>query len=727
MAPSAQQEPTENLQSTAIEQAVVAMRLMSDIEAKIVTQTPLGKEEINHLYQFDEPIYRRTRDDWPHGLYGDDDPDFTARIDRYWAAQKSARVSTLETIRAEYGDDADWLLEKYQKISPRIEELLRAGANPGLLAEQLSPADRLRHFELLRSAGVTLDAREVYEALAADDSGHALYTEVASKFIAQYADELIGVDGVSYRLTRASLANAEEGGEEAVIEKLLSLGMERWDILRDLRAEVVEARFQWLIDAGFEVHQLLSRASLTFALDNFDNLFQQDPEAMRSLYLQKPTTEEQVRYVIALHRNGQPVEGLLGEINKGPHYSLTPQFEALLAAGISIDAIVETFSGENESLIHMYAPWLMQNGADPDAIKAKFSPEGIVSVFEALRKAGVNVNLQEYVDQLPASVVISRRFVLDKEQGLEIDYAAQLDAYEYELDMRAALAFIDAGVEPKRVFAKLPAGSIANDRLVNLFVEAGIAYERVWKKLDKSMQDATHWRALTSKDSTDAAFESALKALPVDRVEGVLDDLLSRTGSINLIVDKLATKKRVDHRAKELIERGADPNHVVRNVSKGFWGMYNDASWLLDNGVEAPLLYDHLKGKYIGVELLKRLIDGGVPAQSIFDSLDEAYLTNNFEELTALGYDAAPIVKKVMTGEPKSGFVLKNLKLLNDAGYSADQISGHLSAREVVENVQELLLLGLSPAIAITHCMQTRRVSQKEAEEIIARQLGVAY
>lgn len=45
----------------------------------------------------------------------------------------------------------------------------------------------------------------------------------------------------------------------------------------------------------------------------------------------------------------------------------------------------------------------------------------------------------------------------------------------------------------------------------------------------------------------------------------------------------------------------------------------------------------------------------------------------------------------------------------------------------MVENIQELLLLGLSPAIAIVHFMQVRGVSQEVADEMIAKQLGVAY
>lgn len=724
MAPSVQQEPTETSNATAIERAVTAMRLMNGIEAKIASQSPLSREEINHLYQFDEPIYQRTRDDWPHGFYGDEDPDLEARINRYQAAQRSARETTLETLRGEYGHDTDWMLASYHEIGPRVQELLKAGATPHLLAEQLSPADRLKHFESLRSAGVLLDAREVYEAYTNLNDTYGLRTDVVDAFIVRYATELIDVKGVDWRLVSASLADVEEGRLEEVIENLLGLGIERWSILRSLKTEVVEERFQWLSDAGFGTTELLRRASTKFALDNFDELFQQDPEALRSLHFAKPNTDDQAQYIIALHRNGQPTKELLGSLNKGPHYSLTPQFESLVAAGIDINEIVETFSGDNESLIHVYAPWLMKNGADPEAIKAKFTPEGIISVFEALRKAGIEVDLRQYVDQLPASVVISRRFVLEKEEGLEIDYTAQLEAYEHELDMRTAIQFIEAGVDPKKVFNKLPTGSIANDYLVNLFVEAGIPQERVWKKVDKSMQRAAHWQALTVEDSTDEAFEVALRVLPVSDLNEVFDTIINRSAYINLIVERFAEKKSIDSRMRLLIEKGADPNLVVRSVSKGFWRLYDEAEWLLDNGVEASLLFSHLKGRYMTPSLIHRLVEGGVPSRDVFVTLDGDYIGNNFDKLIALGYDSAPLIKQVMAHKPQSRFVLKNMMLLNDAGYSADQLSGYLTPKEVVENIKELLLAGLSPALAIAQVMQVHRCSQSTAEEILSKNLG---
>ncbi len=438
------------------------------------------------------------------------------------------------------------------------------------------------------------------------------------------------------------------------------------------------------------------------------------------------TTEAQVGFIIALYRNGQPVDTLLKTMNSGPHFTHTPHYEALLAAGIGIDAIVDTFSGEGESLIHIYAAWLMKNGANPDAIKAKFTPEGIIATREALRSAGIEVNVQAYVDQLPASSVIARRHDIEREEGVVVDYDAQLEAYEYELDARVAFCFLAAGVDPQKVFAKLPVGEVVNDHMVGLFIEAGINHQQVWEKASLSMKEAERRRAITEEKSSDEAFEVALKALPADKIDNeVIAIVIKRPAFMNILTDRLAETGRADYYMKTLIENGADVNHVIRRVSKGFYMLYNDAKWLLEQGADAVVLFDLIADRYMSIGQLTMFMEKGVPQQRILNSIDSNHAAHNFDALVAMGFDGHTLLSRAME-DPKAGFIIEHLTELLQVGYSADELSDYLEPRQVVDSVQELLLAGLSPALAVVWVMEVSGCSQDRAEELLAEKLRVA-
>lgn len=725
MVPSMQQKPIENENSTLAEQAVANMRLMRNIEAKIGAQTPLDIEEINHLYQFDAPIYERTRDAWPYGFYGVDDPVLEARLIRYQDAQLEARQSSVEVLRVDYGDDADWLLATSTELEPRVSELLAAGASPDLLAFHVSPKTRLAHFDEFNAYGASLDPTVVYEASRDDDSYSHSTQQRLNAFVLKHETELIMDDESSHRLVRVLISEAGEEGLERAVEDALRVGAKHSDIVRMIPVEAIESRFTWLRDAGFEASILLPRCSNGFILDSFDELFHDSPEVLSTLSLNKPSLEDGARYMVALHRNGRPIRKHLERFNQGPHYSLTPQYEQMVAAGISIHDIVDTFSGNDESLIHLYAGWLMANGADPDAIKSKFSAGGIASVYKALQKEGIEVNLQEYADQLPTVELLGRRASFWEEAGVQIDYDAHFDTFDGTLTTDLTFAFLHAGVSPERVFTKVEAGALINDAMVKTFVDAGVPYETVWKKADKWMRQGKHWLDFTNDQSSDADFEAALQTLPLDRIKDSIEIVAKRPSFMNLFVDRLVEKHPLTHGVRELIEQGADVNHVLRNTLKGFYLVRNEASWLIERGADVHLLFEEINTQHPGMQLLDAFITGGVSKEQILDSLADNFVSNHITELTDRGFDEDALWSRAMK-KPSADFVIKNIARLSALGYSADTLSSHLAPKQVVDTIADLLEAGMSPALAITQMMVVYRRPQAECEVLLAEKLGVA-
>lgn len=109
----------------------------------------------------------------------------------------------------------------------------------------------------------------------------------------------------------------------------------------------------------------------------------------------------------------------------------------------------------------------------------------------------------------------------------------------------------------------------------------------------------------------------------------------------------------------------------------------------------------------------------------ISDSLESDYVSQHFNELLAIGFDARSLATQAML-KPSAPFVIGNVPMLREHGYTADQLSVLIEPRQVVDNIKTFMLEGLSPALAITYVMQVNRCPQQAAEEYIARQLDLA-
>lgn len=725
MTPSAQQEPVETHILTSVEQAVATMRLVKGIEAKIEAASPLDAAEITYLFETDKPLYARTRDDWPWGMYGDEDPELADRLDRYAGYKRATQQSSIETLSEQYGDDATWFLGSYGEVKNKVAELLQAGASPALLAENLHPADVLQHFESLKAAGVTIAPADAYVAYKADSQNNRVSDDMLHAFIRTYANELVGLEGAARDIVYAHMRGVDSAEIVASVQRLLGLGIDRHEIVLSLSKEHVEAHFETLLGQGFLPTELYGRCSKAFVLDNFDIFYDADSELVGRMYRSSMEEGGLTRLVIELHKRGQPIQEQLQYMNKGSHFSLAPQYEQLLAAGVDVEDIIASFSDGEDSLIFMYAKWFMANGATGDSITAKMSAYAIVVKREALRDAGIEVDVAQYVSQLPASTVMLLQVELQNEPTVQIDYVALLDTFDGDLTLDYAARFIRAGVDSQRVFARLAAGSIVNDYYYVHFINAGVPAADVFAKTDDAFRQSFYRQSLKSEEAPNDVFEQALRTLPVATVIDAIDDIVKRPQHIHLLIDRLAEKGGVDHRMEFLFEHGADINYIMQHISKGSYKLYNEAEWLLDNGADGNVLFALLQPKLKGFSSPEKFIEAGVSAEAVFSAVGSWYVARNFKEL-AEKYDKKMLASRVMD-EPSSGFVLGNLQDLVALGWSADELSGHLESREVFNAIGPFMLAGLSPAIAITHVMQLHRGrTQAECEEILTSRLGVA-
>ena len=725
MAPSTQQEPIETHTPTSVEQAVVTMRLVKGIEAKIQAESPLDTQEITYLFETEKPLYSRTRDDWPWGMYGDEDPELADRLDRYAGYKRATLESSITTLSEQYGEDAAWFLGSYGEVKNRIPELLAAGANAALLAENLHPSDVLRHFDLLRASGAALHPGDVYSAYKTDSRNNFVPEDITALFIRTYAAELVEIEGVSRDIVYAHLRVIDTIEVPVATKRLIALGIERTEISWCLSKDAVETCFDALLEQGFAPEVLYGRCSKAFVLEHFDTFYDADPELVGRMYRSNIEAAELTSLIIALHKKSQPIDEQLAHMNKGQHYSNTPQYEQLVAAGVAVGDIIDSFPNDGETLIFLYAKWLMEHGADGNAIKAKMSPYAIVVKRQALRDAGIDVNTQHYLDQLPASTLILMQVELKDEPGVAIDYAALLDTFEGELTLDYAARFIEAGADPKQVFARLAAGSIVNDYFYEHFIEAGVPATDVLSKANDPYRRAFYWQSLNDESTNDDAFSEALKVLPFDMVVDAIETIVKRPQHMHALIDRLSEKGGVDHRMEFLFTHGADINYILQHVSKGSYKLYNDAEWLLDNGADGHVLFALLAPKLTGFSSPEKFISAGVPAEDVFEAVGTWYVERHFDEL-GQKYDKKMLVGRVMQ-KPSSGFILKNLQELCALGWSADELSGHLESREIFGAIEGFMLAGLSPAIAITHVMQLHRGrSQADCEEILTSRLGVA-
>ncbi len=688
-----------------VDQAAQDFRFRSEFERTAQAKEPLTDEQLIYLFELDKPLYKRTRDDW----YDYDDPD-EAQKAQYHTYKSHYNEQARAYLFEQYGPDAEWMVLSYGQIVHDLDRFIPTAVNPTLLYENLEPAHRVPFIAAFQARGVEVDiVAHVQDGLQDGSQNYAAINQL----IRQNWDACVE-GGVSHYRLLSSFENAVE--IVGSLAKLAAAGIAQRTVVAFLPPRIIEQEFSTLLAEGYEAALLAEFCSPSYVNNHFDELYDRAPDALVSQEMTtKGSVEDRVERILCLYHKGAMVYEHLGSLLTN-HPVMQPKLlERLVDGGIAADYIADALP---EDYVHMYTPWLVENGATPARIEARMSDYAALLHRETLREAGIEVDVPTRLRAMHPIDALRIWNGVATEAG-DVTLEELVAAMDCELSENEVRTLWVGGVDPKLFIEKLPDGFIGTEVFYGHMQAAGVSSEVLWRKTGTRLRRAILGERIQTGAALDAEFvKKAVSELQSGELIAYLSELAVDEECVGVLYRRLRAEHTFTGASLELLlERGLLPGDVLFDMTP------NDALRfyvpLINKGVPVERLYDIVAPYRTKPEDWKFFLAEGISVEQLLTHVPQYDVERHFTEYSKLGANLTILLQKVGDIQDYLRRSALSVEWLLQEGVAADMLALSVSFYDFQRFLPAFTEAGVDSRITLTRFLEHYKDSTNE--EVTAR------